>query len=276
MSTSPQIVAIPQLADNYGYLAMADGQAAAVDPVNADVMWQRCAERGARVTQIWATHHHPDHTAGIAAMLRISPQATLYMHPIDWDVLAGRDSAVAELARDRLALVGDGARLTLGSLHGQVIHNPGHTMGAISFFIPAQSHAKVPAVFTGDTLFGAGCGRRFEGTAEIFLASLMRLAALPLATAVYFGHEYTANNLRFAAAVEPHNEEILHRAEQVAQRLADGEFTTPSTVGIELATNPFLRCNEPSVRQRVSTHVGREPSTAADVFAILRAWKDTF
>jgi hydroxyacylglutathione hydrolase len=153
--------------------------------------------------------------------------------------------------------------VSLGELRAQIIHNPGHTLGAISYVVDG-------AVFTGDTMFGAGCGRLFEGTAEMMRISLERLCSLPSETRVYFGHEYTASNLRFAAAVEPDNAAIAARA-----KLAPP--TTPSTVADERATNPFARCREETViaaaRTKDASVDALDPSA---VLAVIRKWKDNF
>jgi len=155
----------------------------------------------------------------------------------------------------------DGDEVAFGSHRARCIHNPGHTLGAISYLIEG-------CAFTGDTLFGGGCGRVFEGDAAMMHASLMRLAALPPDTRVCFGHEYTASNLRFAAAVEPDNAAIAERANQLATP------STPSTIAAERATNPFLRASEPAV-----IAAAKARGAAGDpvsVFAAIRAWKDTF
>ncbi|HEU4733146.1 MAG TPA: hydroxyacylglutathione hydrolase C-terminal domain-containing protein, partial [Kofleriaceae bacterium] len=148
-----------------------------------------------------------------------------------------------------------------GSLRARCIHNPGHTLGAVTYVVEG-------CAFTGDTLFGGGCGRLFEGDAAMMHGSLMRLAALPPETRVYFGHEYTASNLRFAAAVEPDNARVAERARALATP------STPSTIADERATNPFLRAAEPGV-----VAAAQRRGAAADpvsVFAEVRAWKDGF
>ncbi len=279
------IVVVPQLADNFAYLvSTGDGDAAVVDPAEADLITARCRELGLSVREIWATHHHADHTAGIATLLAQWPQATLRLHELDWVALSRRDAAcggVIAAAPARLALAVGGQRFAFGNLDVDVIFNPGHTLGAVSYHVHEREagEGEGGAVFTGDTLFGAGCGRRFEGRAEVFHASLMTLAALPPTTKVYVGHEYTANNLRFALAVEPSNEAIAARAQVTAAVRASGAWSTPSTMSLEHATNPFLRCAVPAVAKAVIQHAGptdAPATTPAAVFAALREWKDTF
>ncbi len=158
-------------------------------------------------------------------------------------------------------IVADGSSFQFGPLSVRVILNPGHTLGAVSFHVE-------DSVFTGDTLFGGGCGRVFEGDAAMMHASLMKLAALPPETKVYFGHEYTASNLKFAAAVEPDNVDIAKRAAELTTP------STPSTIEIERATNPFLRSAAPDVViAAMNRGVAGDP---VSVFGAIRSWKDQF
>jgi hydroxyacylglutathione hydrolase len=149
------------------------------------------------------------------------------------------------------------------------MHIPGHTLGAIAY-------VTADAVFTGDTLFAAGCGRLFEGTPAMMYESLNeKLGSLPDDTRVYFGHEYTASNLRFAAAVEPANQDVSEKAERVRKLRESGEVTTPSTIGEERRTNPFMRCAVPAVIEHVKAEIGAERGPAA-VLGAIRAKKDSF
>jgi hydroxyacylglutathione hydrolase len=146
---------------------------------------------------------------------------------------------------------------------------PGHTLGHIAY----HGHG---ALFCGDTLFSAGCGRLFEGTPAQMLASLDRIAALPDDTRVYCAHEYTLGNLRFAAAVEPGNEDVLESLEAVRELRSRDAITLPTTIGRERRINPFLRCREPAVRAAAEARSGRPLPQATDVFAAIRSWKDGF
>lgn len=223
-----RIVTVPCLSDNYAYLVIEDdGRAAVVDPGEAAPITRAVAREGATLTAIWATHHHPDHVGGTKALLAENPDLEVVGHVYDRD--HGR---IAGLTR----AVADGDIVELGKVRARIIHNPGHTLGAISWWL-----ADAGAVFTGDTLFAAGCGRLFEGDAAMMYASLKRLAELPPETRVYFGHEYTASNLRFAAHTEPDVPAIAKAVSDVAARRERGEPTTPSTIADELATNPFVR-----------------------------------
>lgn len=242
---------MPCLKDNFAYLVIDDdGRCAVVDPGEAAPVEAALAREHARLAAVWATHHHPDHVGGIGEL--VARRAGVEV------VIGVKDAAKTPHVTRR---VDDGDEVALGALRARCIHNPGHTLGAISFVVDG-------CAFTGDTLFGAGCGRLFEGDAAMMHAALMRLAALPPDTRVYFGHEYTATNLRFAAAVEPDNAAVAARARALPQP------STPSTIADERATNPFLRAAEPAV-----IAAARARGAAGDpvsVFAALRSWKDGF
>lgn len=240
-----RIVAVPCLKDNYAYLVIDDGgQAAIVDPGEAPPVIAAVEREGVTLAAVWATHHHADHVGGTRDLLATLPDLEVIGHVYDRD-----HERIPGLTR----AVADGDEVTLGKLRARIIHNPGHTLGAISWWLEADG-----AVFTGDTLFAAGCGRLFEGDAPMMHASLQRLAALPPETRVYFGHEYTAANLKFAAHTEPDVPAIAKAVADVAARRERGEYTTPSTIADELATNPFVRAAD------------------AAEFATRRKAKDTF
>lgn len=167
----------------------------------------------------------------------------------------------------------DGACIEVLGLAFEVLAMPGHTLGHIAYYT-AQS--PTPLLFSGDTLFAAGCSRLFEGTPEQMHHSLQRLAALPAATEVYCAHEYTLSNLRFARAVEPDNEHVRQRFEDVTRLRADNRITLPSNIGLERLTNPFLRTAETFVKQKADEWKGHSNPTQATVFAALRSWKDVF
>ena len=214
-----RIVPVACLKDNYAYLVIDGTYAAVVDPSEHTPVLEAASRLGVDLGAIWLTHHHWDHVGGVEELCKLHPNIEVVAHPVD--------AAKAKVPKvDKR--VEDGETFTTGPLTANVIHNPGHTLGAISFLIE-------DAVFTGDTLFAAGCGRVFEGTMEMMHASLQKLAALPPETRVYFGHEYTASNLEFAAHAEPDNAQVRSRAESLVTP------STPSTIGDELATNPFVR-----------------------------------
>jgi hydroxyacylglutathione hydrolase len=246
-----RIVPVPCLKDNFAYLVIDDdGRCAVVDPGEAAPVEAALTRERAELAEVWATHHHGDHVGGIGELVAGRSGVEV--------VIGVKD---AQRTKHVTRTVEDGDEVVLGSLRARCIHNPGHTIGAITFLVNG-------CAFTGDTLFGGGCGRMFEGDAATMHASLMRLAALPPDTKVYFGHEYTAANLRFAAAVEPDNAAVSGRASSL------GTPTTPSTIADERATNPFLRAAEPAV-----IAAARARGAAGDpvsVFGAIRGWKDSF
>jgi hydroxyacylglutathione hydrolase len=238
-----EIVRIPVLSDNYVWLVHepGSGETMVVDPAVAEPVMAEAAARGWRITQIWNTHWHPDHTGGNAAIRAAT--GCLVTGP------AAEAARIPTLDR----LVGEGDRVTLGPVEAAVFEVPAHTAGHIAYHLPSEE-----AVFVGDTMFAMGCGRLFEGTADQMHANLQRLAALPPETRVYCAHEYTLSNGRFALAAEPDNEAVASRMRSVEAARAAGEATVPTTIALERATNPFVR-------------VG----SAAEL-AERRAWKDSF
>jgi hydroxyacylglutathione hydrolase len=256
-----RIIPVPCLRDNYAYLVICETTetAAVVDPSESRPVVDAAQREHVRLVAIWNTHHHWDHTGGNTKLLESLPGLEVVAHASDRGRVPGQTTFADH---DDQVTLGEEVRAT-------IIHNPGHTSGAISFHLDAHG-----AVFTGDTLFCAGCGRLFEGTPDQMHASLSRLAALPAHTRVYCGHEYTAANLRFAAAVEPDNQAIKERAEKVRAQRDRGEPTVPGTMAEELATNPFLRVSEPRVIE--AARARQESDSPVEVFAALRGWKDSF
>jgi hydroxyacylglutathione hydrolase len=212
---------------------------------------------GVKLQAILNTHHHWDHVGGNKGLLKAHPALKVYGHRSDLGRIEGLNAGLE---------MGGGFRL--GALEFRVLHNPGHTLGAITYVVNG-------CAFTGDTLFGAGCGRVFEGTMEMMYRSLNEvIGSLPAETNIYFGHEYTENNLRFAQTVEPGNAEAAARLEAARRERAAGRFTTPSTMALERRTNPFLRCGEPGPRA-AAKRAGAGDSPAA-VFGAIRGMKDRF
>ena len=226
-----EIVPVPVLRDNYVWLVHdpASAETVAVDPSVADPVLEEAARRGWRLTQVWNTHWHPDHTGGNDA-IREATGCTI----------TGPAEAEKVSRMDRIVAGGDRARI--GGIEAELIDIPAHTAGHVSFHLPAAQLA-----FVGDTLFAMGCGRLFEGDAQQMYASLQRLAALAGETRIYCGHEYTLDNGRFALTVEPDNPDLVRRVEEVKAARDRGEVTLPTTIALERATNPFVRA--PSVEE---------------------------
>ena len=258
-----RVEALRAFSDNYIWLLGAgDADAVVVDPGDAQPVLAALAAGGRRLVAILVTHHHPDHVGGVEQLLRHHPAIPVY----------GPASSPAACITARLS---DGESIEVLGMQARVIAVPGHTLDHIAYFF-AGAATDAPRLFCGDTLFAGGCGRLFEGDAAMMHGSLGRLAALPAETLVYCAHEYTLSNLRFARAVDPDNTALAFRqAEDIARRERD-EPTVPSTLALELATNPFLRCTDPAVRAAAQHHAGRELGADHAVFGIVRAWKDGF
>ena len=251
------LIPLPALADNYIWL-MHDNEAMAlvVDPGDAAVVRHVLAERRLSLQAILLTHHHPDHIGGVAELRR----------HYDVPVYAPVDDRIGEAT----VRVHDGERIALASpsVEFEVIAVPGHTLSHVAY-------AGAGRLFCGDTLFSMGCGRLFEGTPQQMLSSLDRLSALPDATEVCGGHEYTQTNGRFASTIEPHNPRLHERMNEVAALRTQGMPTLPVSLAVERATNPFLRVDSEDVVQWCSGHgvAGRDRSAR---FAALRSAKDAF
>ncbi|MHC0053730.1 hydroxyacylglutathione hydrolase [Actibacterium sp. D379-3] len=252
-----EIVTLPCLADNYAYLLHnADsGETAVVDVPEAGPILSALSERGWRLTDILITHHHWDHIDGLEA-LRAATGARVIGAAADAHRLPPLDLAVA-----------DGDAVTICGENALILDVSGHTVGHIAFHFPETG-----AVFTADSLMALGCGRVFEGTPAMMWASLSKLAALPPETLVCSGHEYTANNAKFALSIEPANSALISRQEAVTKARAAGQPTVPSLLSEELATNPFLRASLPQVKMGLDM----AGSSDTEVFAEIRRRKDHF
>ena len=252
-----QIHMFPCLQDNYGFL-LHDGEAgvtATVDTPEVEAILNALGEKGWQLTHILNTHHHHDHAGGNLALKKatgcqvIGPRA-------DAQRIPGIDVEV-----------GEGEEFNLGHHRVRVFDTPGHTRGHIVYHLPEDRVA-----FVGDTLFAMGCGRLFEGTPGQMWSSLQKLMQWPDDTRLYCAHEYTQANARFALSVEPDNQALSARSSQVDELRSRNEPTVPTTLGVEKATNPFLRPMSPEIR----ASVGLENADLVEVFARTRALKDAF
>jgi len=257
-----QLIPIPAFQDNYIWL-MRKPQSSrcwVVDPGDAEPVASWLAANDCSLEGILLTHHHPDHTGGVEALLN------------HWQIpVYGPVSKRIPWVSNALA---DGDSVTACGQDFKVLAVPGHTLDHIAYY--GEPKADAPLLLCGDTLFAGGCGRMFEGDAEMMHNSLMRLAALPADTRVYCAHEYTLANLRFAQAAEPGNAVLGERVKRDRKRLEREGITLPSTMYEERETNPFLRCHKEVIKTQAEQHAGHTLHQPTEVFAALRQWKDRF
>lgn len=254
-----QIIPIPAFKDNYIWLLrnIKGTSCVVVDPGDATPVLHYLNEHQLRLAAILLTHHHADHCGGVIRLLE------------DFDI------SVYGPARESIATINQplvaGDRVDLSVLNSSfgVFEIPGHTVGHVAYY--GQG-----VLFCGDTLFLAGCGRLFEGTAQQMYQSLIKLAALPDETLVYCAHEYTLANLAFARAVEPYNSMIEDRIKFVEQQREAGKPSVPAKLQLEKATNPFLRCHLPAIKQAAEKFIEKSLNEPVEVFQVIRQWKDNF
>ncbi len=252
-----QIVLVPMLKDNYAYLIhdFDTGATGIVDPSEAQPALQAARDHDWRISHVLDTHHHNDHCGGNLG-IKEKTGAKVVGPAYDKDRIPGIDIAVDEQSG-----------FTLGAHPAQVLFIPGHTKGHIAFYFPDSK-----ALFCGDTLFSMGCGRMFEGSSDVMWPSLLKLRSLPDDTKVYCGHEYTESNLRFAVDADPGNDGLWRFQAEVQKIRADGKPTIPADLGTEKKLNPFLRADQPALKQRF----GGENKPDHETFGAIRAAKDKF
>ncbi|XP_016045896.1 hydroxyacylglutathione hydrolase, mitochondrial isoform X3 [Erinaceus europaeus] len=251
---------LPALTDNYMYLIIDEDtkEAAVVDPVQPQKVVETVRKHGVKLTTVLTTHHHWDHAGGNEKLVKLQPGLKVY----------GGDDRIGALTHRATHL----STLQVGSLHVKCLWTPCHTSGHVCYFVSKPNSSESPAVFTGDTLFVAGCGKFYEGTAdEMFKALLEVLGRLPPDTRVYCGHEYTVNNLKFARHVEPHNTAIQEKLAWAKEKYSLGEPTVPSTIAEELTYNPFMRVSR---EKTVQQHAGE--SDPVTTMRAIRKEKDQF
>lgn len=255
-----QLLPLPAFTDNYIWVLHDTQRALVVDPGEAVGVLVWLKQQGLQLDTILITHHHADHTGGVAALRQATGARVI--------------GPTVEPMPEPLQRVDDGDVVSVLGLPFEVIKVPGHTSGHIAFFCPNVAGA--PLLFCGDTLFSGGCGRLFEGTPAQMLTSLDRLSALPDTTQVCCTHEYTLANLKFAQAVEPLNAELATYVARCQQLRAQNFPTLPSSIQVEKQINPFLRSREATVRQAAASHDPLASTDDVSVFATLRSWKNVF
>jgi hydroxyacylglutathione hydrolase len=255
-----KLLPLPAFQDNYLWLLQDGQRALVVDPGDAEPVLAGLRQAAAQLEAILVTHHHADHTGGVAA-LREATGATVF-------------GPAYESIPQPATAVAHGDVVTALGLAFQVMHVPGHTSGHIAYYCPEVDGQ--PLLFCGDTLFSGGCGRLFEGTPAQMLTSLDTLAALPGNTRVCCAHEYTLSNLKFAAAVEPDNLELIHYTMRCQAMRDQHRPTLPTTVAQERLINPFLRTRQPAVIRAAQGFNGADPADEVAVFAAIRQWKNEY
>jgi hydroxyacylglutathione hydrolase len=257
-----KVLPVACLSDNYAYLVVceATGEAAVVDPSEPEPVVRAAAAAHVEPRAIWNTHHHHDHTGGNEALADRWGITEILAHGSDRGRIAGQTRSLQA-----------GERFALGELGVEILHVPGHTLGAVAYVV--RSRAGEVAMLTGDTMFHAGCGRLFEGTAAQMHASLQSLAAQGDDARVFPGHEYTLQNLRFAQTLEPHSEAVTDALAEARALRDRAQPTVGTTIARERETNPFLRTGSSEVRRRLGVD-----ASASDVAALaaIRAAKDAF
>ncbi|MGH7829362.1 MAG: hydroxyacylglutathione hydrolase [Candidatus Binatia bacterium] len=254
-----KVVQIPLLRDNYAYLIVCERthEAAVIDPSEAEPILRQAEKERVKLTAILNTHHHWDHTGGNSVLAqRLSLK--VFGHPLDRRRIAGFTHPLDE-----------GDEVMIGDLRARILFIPGHTKGHIAYLFDSK-------LFCGDTLFVAGCGRLFEGTAEEMHSSLNKLKQLSEKTLVYCGHEYTEKNLQFASTLEPNNKKISEKLHKVRSLRARKLSTVPSTLGEEKETNPFLREDSKEIQENLKKNFPRLALDPVSVFARIRELKDQF
>lgn len=251
------VTPIPAFNDNYIWALHDAGHAVLVDPGDAGPCIEFLEQNGLSLQAVLLTHHHSDHVDGVPALVeRYRPR----IYGSQLDTTPGITDPVSD---------GDQINIAELKLQFNVISTPGHTRGHIAYY---DGHR----LFCGDTLFACGCGRLFEGTPAEMLSSLNKLIQLPDITQVFCAHEYTLSNIRFAKTVDSMNSRLLEREQSEMTKRQAGHPTLPSTIALEKATNPFLRCHEPALIKAAQKILQRPPKDDVEVFATLRKAKDSF
>ncbi|HKD69978.1 MAG TPA: hydroxyacylglutathione hydrolase [Candidatus Binataceae bacterium] len=255
------IIAVPQLSDNFAYLVIDDAtrECGVIDCAEATKVLDAVKRERVNLTTVLSTHWHFDHVGGNKDLQAAIPKLRIYGARAENGRIPGLTDPID-----------DGDEVRVGNLRGRAIGIPAHTNGHVAYYFPA-----LKAVFSGDTLFIAGCGRLFEGGAGTMVQSLSKLAALPDDTRVYCGHEYTVKNLAFALTLEPGNRALVAKHQWAERTRREGKWTVPSTIGEEKQFNPFLRTDSPEIRASVA-RLAPGLNDKVEIFAKIRELKDHY
>jgi len=254
-----RVITLKSFSDNFTYLYQYDqSNVFAVDPCDSSIVLKALARNGLGLGKIFVTHHHWDHVGGVAELKASS----------NCEVIGGDEERIGGIDR----VVKDGEMICAGDLQIEVIATPGHTRTSVCYYLGRSKSNEQGIVWTGDTLFVAGCGRIFECTAGTMMKSLSKLASLPDETLVYCGHDYTVEDLEFALSIEPNNKLVQERLKQVKESVREGKQTVPSTILQERQTNPFLRAET----KEIKCALNMPECDTVEVFAELRRRKDIF
>lgn len=257
-----QLYPVPAFQDNYIWVLANGKNALVVDPGDGTPVKQFLEQQGLSLSAILITHHHLDHIGGLNSLVEHYGTVPIY---------GPAQNDIAHMTHPLAG--GETLRLAGLNLSIETLAVPGHTLGHLAFYVPAQG-AQAPILFCGDTLFASGCGRLFEGTPEQMWDSLSTLAALPEETRVCCAHEYTLSNIQFALKVLPNDQKLMEYQAQAEELRKQGRPTLPTTIGHERKHNLFLKVTEPEIKHSVSEYLGEAVHTPVEVFAGLRQWKD--
>lgn len=255
---------IPAFRDNYIWIIHNAEQAIVVDPGDAPPALKYLQTNQLQLRAILITHHHNDHTGGNSMLL----------DHFNVPVYGPKRESISTVTHP--VQEGDTVHIPLLSLALEVIEIPGHTRGHVAYFGSSQGPQDKNILFCGDTLFASGCGRVFEGTPQQMYKSLQKLANLPEDTLIYCAHEYTLANIAFARTVEPNNADLEKREHRAKQLRSENTPTLPTSIAIEKACNPFLRCHQQEIIKTASQYAGKMLNEPIDVFSTLREWKNCF